>query len=140
MDCAFNLEPALRLRARMRQRWALPTSGHQCPQQQKVHQVCCHYQVCLITTITSSQGRAARHLLFKGKRQHRAAQIISETVNTSPSAESLELNNNFENAHLFLPDHTTHTGTFADPIAMVSAASPYLWSDRRAAESKYKEI
>lgn len=68
MDCGFNLEPAIKPRAPMKQQRALPTSGHQCPQQQKVHQVCCHYQVCLITAITGSQGRAARHLLFKGKK------------------------------------------------------------------------
>lgn len=140
MYCSFNLQPAFKLRVCRKQQWTLPTSGHQCPQQQKVHQVCCHYQVCLITVITSSQGRAPRHLLFKEKRQHEAAQSISATVNTSPSAESLELNNNFENAHLFLPDHTTHAGTYADHIVMVSSASPYLWSDRRATQSKYKEI
>lgn len=114
----------------MKQQWVLLTSGHQCPQQQNVHQGCCHYQVRLITAITSSQERAARHLLFKGKRQHGAAQTISATVNTSPSAKSLELNYNFENAHLFLPDHTTYAGTYADPITMASSASPRLRSDR----------
>lgn len=137
MDCGFNLEPAIKLRAPMKQQRALPTSGHQCPQQQKVHQVYCHYQVYLITAITGSQGRAARHLLFKGKK---AAQSTPATVNTSPAAESLELNNNFENAHLFLPDHTMHTGTYADPIAMVSTASPFLRSDQPATQSKHKEI
>lgn len=124
----------------MKQQWVLTTSGCQCPQQQKVHQVCCHYQVCLITAITSKQGRAARHLLFKEKGQRRTAQIIPATVNTSPPGESLELNNDFENAHLFLPDHTMHTGTYTDRITMVSSASPYLWSDGQATQSKYKEI
>lgn len=92
------------------------TSGCHCPWQQ--YQVHHHYKVCLITAITSNQGKAVRHLLFKEKRQCRAAQITSATVNALPSAESLELNNNFENDHLFLPDHT---GTYADCITMVSS-------------------
>lgn len=81
---------------------------------------------------------AARQLLFKEKRQSRAAEITPATVNTLPSAESLELSNNFENAHLF-PGHTTHTGTYADHSAMVSSASPHL-PDPWATQSKYTEI
>lgn len=91
----------------------------------------------LITAITSSQGRAARQLLFKEKRQSRAVEITSATVNTLPSAESLELSN-FENAHLF-PGHTMHTDTHADHTAMVSSASPHL-PDPWATQSKYTEI
>lgn len=92
----------------------------------------------LITAITCSQGRAARQLLFKEKRQSRAAEISPATVNTLPSVESLELNNNFENAHLF-PSLTMHTGTYADHTALVSSASPHL-PDPWATQSTYKEM
>lgn len=67
---------------------------------------------------------------FKKKRQHRAAQAIPASVNTLPSTKSLELNNNFENLRLFLPDDTTYAGTYATPITMASSASPCLCSDR----------
>lgn len=46
VDCGFHLEPVFKLRARIKWQWALPTSGHQCPRQQKVQHDCCHYQVC----------------------------------------------------------------------------------------------
>lgn len=45
VDCGFNLEPIFKLRAHIKQQWALPTSGHQCPRQQKVQHVGVHYQV-----------------------------------------------------------------------------------------------
>lgn len=122
----------------MKQQWALPSSGYQCPQQQKVHHVCCHYQVFLIIAITGKQGRAARHPLFKNKSQCRAAQITSATVNTLPSAESLELKQFWECSFIPLWPHHIHWhlcwlylhGILSNSIPVVWSTGSTKWIQR----------
>lgn len=125
----------------MKQQWALLSSGYQCPQQQKVHQVCCYYQARLITAITDNQGRAARHLLVKEKSQCRAAQITSATVNTLPSAVT-EIKTTI--LRMLIYSSLTTPCTLA-PMLTLSPWHPQQLHTcglvhRYAAQSKYKEI